>query len=75
MLTSGTAPPIPVKDSWAELTEPFDAAVVTAAHSVLATIPLRCSLPSRLPPVVPSPEASRSIPAAFCAGEPFCSAA
>ena len=58
-----------------ELTEPFDAFVVTLAHSELATIPLRCSLPSRLPPVVPSSAASRSIPASFCAGEPFCSAA
>ena len=73
MFTSGTAPPAPVYESWAELTEPFEAAVVTAAHRALLAIPKRCSLPSRLPPVVPSAEAVATS-APFWAGEPFCSA-
>jgi hypothetical protein len=49
------------------LTEPFEAPVVAVAHSADWAIPLRCSLPSRLPPVVPS-AAATSIPAAPWAG-------
>ena len=58
MLVSGTLPPMPVYESWAELTEPFEASVVTVAQSALLAMPKRCSLPSRLPPVVPSAEAT-----------------
>ena len=65
---------MPVYESRAELTEPFEAAVVTVAQSALLAMPKRCSLPSRLPPVVPSAEASATS-ADFWAGEPFCSAA
>ncbi len=74
MFTIGAAPPMPVYASSAEFTEPLDAAVVMADHSELSATPKRCSLPSRLPPVLPS-WAATSTPAALWAGEPCCSAA
>ena len=46
--TMGTMPPIGVKLSCMALTEPFEAAVVNAAHSDESVTPKRVSLPSML---------------------------
>ena len=56
----------------AELTDPLEASVVAVAHSAESAIPKRCSLPSRLPPVVPSWASVLS--AGVRAGEPCRSA-
>ena len=69
----GTAPPRPVKDSSAALTEPLEVTVVVVAHSADSVIPLRCSLPSMLPPVEPW-KAVVCRPAACWAAVPCCSA-
>ncbi len=50
MWTIGNMPPIGVKLSCMQLTEPFDVPVVAAAHSPQDAGPNRTSLPSRLPP-------------------------
>ncbi len=47
--------------------------MVVVAHSADSAIPLRCSLPSMLPPVEPS-IAAVGVPAACSAGVPCCSA-
>ena len=50
MWLSGTAPPIGVKLSCIELTDPFDVPVVEAAQRPEAAGPNRTSLPSMFPP-------------------------
>ena len=50
MWTIGHIPPIGVKLSCMQLTEPFDVPVVDAAHSPHVAGPKRTSLPSMLPP-------------------------
>ncbi len=57
----------------APLTEPLEVTVVVDAQSADCAIPLRCSLPSRLPPVE-STRAVVGLPALCSAGVPCCSA-
>ncbi len=54
MLNSGTMPPSAVKLSCIALTAPQLASVVTVANSAEAATPKRTSLPSMLPPGMPS---------------------
>jgi hypothetical protein len=55
------------------LTEPFEAAVVAAAHSAESPMPKRASLPSMFPPGWPA-AATGSAPSAVRRGFPACSA-
>ena len=65
MLNSGIMPPSAVKLSCIALTAPQEAAVVMTENRALAAIPKRTSLPSILPPVVPSAWRT-GLPAAYC---------
>ena len=70
--TMGTMPPIGVKLSCMALTEPFEAAVVNAAHSDESVTPKRVSLPSMLPPDCPLAP-MYTCPSAASWGVPICS--
>ena len=73
MWTIGIMPPIGVKLSCMQLTEPFDVPVVVAAHSPHDAGPKRTSLPSRLPPTSCADE-PWSTPIAVSSGLPELSA-
>src|SRR4029077_9446237 len=73
MWTSGTRPPMGVKESCIEFTQPHDASVVIVAYSAEFAIPKRTSLPSMLPPGLVA-DAMTSTPRAAWIGLPRASA-